>query len=271
MNIQGSATITRSDDGTYIGLRDPANLRALIFYKDGRILKYDDQESGSVVKGIAIANNGLSVCNFEIGSRSAVKILKIGNVISINNGGIKVGVLGFGRGISISQSTDDQNVPIDQKIAIGDPVAGRVSIFSITTSGVFSSSSSDIYAPEGMEFTGFGEKVGLSATGNSLAVAAPLYLENNEEIGCVLLYLYDSALSRWELVDSFIYGDVNNLRLGQGGVAVEDLAGRLDANDSAGDRVSYLVRFLVCMHLTLILLHVLIHLLTLFKVQYYMQ
>ena len=213
----------------------------LIFYKGGDILNYDDQENGSVNKGIAIANNGLSVCNFVIGSRSAVKILNIGNVVSINNGGVKVGALGFGSGLSISQSENEQNIAIDQKVAIGDPVAGRVSIFSITSSGVFSSTSSDIYAPSGMELTGFGEKVGLSAAGNSLAVAAPRYLGDSEEIGCVLLYLYDSALSQWELVDSLIYGNVNNLRLGQGGVAVEDLSGRLDANDSAGERFSYLV------------------------------
>ena len=234
MNIQGSSTVTRSESGDYIGLTDPTAVNRVIFYHAGQILYHEDALDNNVA--IAIANNGFSVCSFAKGATFAVRILKIGKVVSSNDQGNKIGGSEFGRGVSITPSAD--------KVAIGNPKAGIVSIFTISSSGEFSSSAVDIVAPVEMRNFNFGEKVGLSPTGNSIAIAVPLYNEGNggDDIGCVLLYLYNTALSRWVLVNSYIYGSANNLRLGQGGVAVDDVKGRLDANDSAGDRLSYLVR-----------------------------
>ena len=233
MNIQGSS-VTRSENGDYIGLTDPTANNKVIFYNEGRILYYEDAFEKNIA--ISIANNGFSVCSFATQSTFAVRILKIGRVVSSNEQGNKIGGSGFGRGVSITPSAN--------KVAIGNPTAGTVSIFTINSFGEFSSSAVDIVAPVEMKNMNFGERVGLSKTGNSIAIAVPLYNEGNggDDIGCVLLYLYNAALSRWELVNSYIYGSANNLKLGQGGVAVDDVTGRLDATDSAGDRLSYLVR-----------------------------
>lgn len=227
VNVQGSATVTRSENGEYIGLRDPVDSNRMIFYNRGNILSYDDPFEGVA---IAIADNGLAICCFEHSTNSIVRVLKVGSVITEKD--VKVGTPGFGRGLSIT--------PDAKLMAVGDPVLGEVTLYTLTTDGKIEPSNTDIDAFGKFQNSDFGHRVGLSTTGKTLAVAAPTYSDGIAQIGAIIVYRQNpNDASKWDQISEYIYGSQNSLKLGLGGVGVDDFKGQLDANDTAGDRVSF--------------------------------
>lgn len=239
INIQGTNTVTRSEGGAYIGLRnlDDAGLKynTVVFYYKSFILRYQDPSGQATIRALAIADNGIViVSSFLDNGSTAVRILKVTeNSVTLLQ--VKQGSRGMGSGVSISPAAD--------KACIGDPVEGEVYIFNLSASfSLMQETKVTLIAPSNMRTSNYGEKVGLSSTGTSLAVAAPAHQgPNGETSGAVFLYLFDAETNRWEQMDSIIYGDDFHLGLGEGGVTASDVLGRVDANDNAGIRVSYKV------------------------------
>jgi len=241
LNVQGTL-VARSEDSVYIALRDPSNYRQVVFYYLQGIYFHDDPWE---VRGIAIANNGFAIVSFGTATSSAVRILLVsksttaGGTVNERDSIVDFKNLGFGSGIAITPSAD--------KVAIGDSQLGQVYIRGLNkSSGKLSSTDKHtLYAPATMTSAKFGDKVGFSTTGNSISIAAPLYKIGDVQVGSVLLYFYNSVTSSWEDIGSVLYGNGNNLRLGEGGVTVNDILGRVDANDISGERLSYQVSIFI--------------------------
>ena len=145
----------------------------------------------------------------------------------------KIGVEGMGRGISIT--------PDATKVAIGDTRTEEVYIFDLRLGRMDQSDSSKrtINAPAEIMNADFGEKIGFSVSGSSLAVAAPNYKRDGKAIGVVAVYVFED--DEWNSIGSYVYGMETNLMIGQGGVTVDEVAGRVDANDVSGERTSFQV------------------------------
>lgn len=235
-NIQGTNTVNRSDDGSYISLRksnENGVFNKLTFYHDSLVIEYEDPFT---IQSVAISNDGIAICStYRENVGTAVRMLEVSEsgVVQLQT---KIGP-GMGRDVSIASTTD--------KAVISDPVKEEVYIYYLsTTFTLLQDSMITLRAPPSMAGKKFGEKVGLSTTGKALAVAAPGYESSDGKVvGAVLLYLYDSDTNEWEEMGSVIYGDDDRLGIGGGGVTASDIYKRVDANDSAGNRASYQVSY----------------------------
>lgn len=231
-NIQGTNTVNRSNNGVYISLRKGSS--KLSIYHENLVFEYNDPFT---IETVALANNGIMICSaFRENVGAAVRMLRIADfgVAQIET---KIGPPGMGRGIAITPEAD--------KVVMGNPLKEEVYIYDLSSSFKFMDNSKvTLKTPAFLEGSKFGEKVGLSKSGKTLAVAAPEYKrDDGTTVGAILLFTYDSEKMEWKQLGLAIYGNELRLGIGQGGVAVSDELAIVDANDSSGNRVSYQVSF----------------------------
>jgi hypothetical protein len=226
LNIQGISTITRSNNQSYIALKDINDEKRIVVYFNSKILSFSDPFTA---KSIALSDIGLMLVSFESSNQGFIRLLRIENSI-ISNKDEKVGILQFGSGLSIT--------PDGSKAAVGSPLAGKVYIYDINPSTAeFQSTVHVIEVPSSLasQYSGsdFGSKIALSESGNTIAIAAPKYKESGIEIGAVLLYT--KLESGWTFLNNIVKGTSSSTKYGVAGLAVDDTIGRLDVTDFQGE------------------------------------
>lgn len=231
LNIQGVRTITRSNNGACIAVKDINNTNRILVYVNSNILDFIDPFA---VGSIALSDNGLMIASFESANQGFVRLLKIDSK-NISNKSERVSSAKFGSGVSIT--------PTGTRVAVGSPLSEKVFVYDINPNTLVLENLKEITIPIGMttQYKGsyFGDKVGISATGKTIAVAAPKYKESNLEIGAVFLYSWTetSTGSSWVL-QRVVKGSSSNLQFGVAGLAVDDATGRFDITNLSGDTIN---------------------------------
>ncbi len=243
INIQGTGFITRSEgeskkDGVqFIAVKDPISKNKILTYTGGsKIVPHEDPFEEVI--NFAISDDGLMVASFKKNSASAVRILQVGdNAISKKDE--LIGGSGYGEGVAIT--------PDGSTVAIGNPLTREVFILSLDRGIINTSESTRITPPTDIENVNdrFGDKIGLSSSGNSIAIAAPSSNggpdKNVLNAGTIYISTLNQRSGIWEPNTVVLYGVNKGRMLGGGGVAIIDNnhVGRVDVNDSLGDLLSF--------------------------------
>ena len=230
LNIQGNSRTATSNDGHYTIIKTAQSSCVLLV--GNKVQEYRDTDNRTI-QSIVISNNGLIVMSFDSIST------KTSNVRIFNGGFHRYSLvydfpwqLHFGAGLSITPNSD--------KLAIGSPGENRVYTYNLDASGsVVMDSKLVIVGPASKSF---GWKVGLSKSGNTLAIASPSSRIESLDVGAVYIYVINEG--KWEQLDLVLYGSNDGLRIGVGGVSVDDNIGIISVqDDNLGRRRSFMVRF----------------------------
>ncbi len=242
LNIQGKKWITNNDGSYAVVQTAPGRLE--IFAKDKSYF-YED-EFGKL-EAMAVSGVGTLIATFsaqittsanERRSVSMVRVLDISStpIKPLHN---EVWKEGFGKAVSITPSSDT--------IAIGSPKENTVYTYRFKRGEVTRQSRSVIKYRQSVS-AAFGSKVALSDSGESIVIAAPEYSKDGIVAGKVLVYIW--VENGWEPLGVEIYGSKTFQYLGIGGIAIDDINGRVDVRTSDEDRVSFEVCFTTCVYLS---------------------
>ncbi len=220
-------------------MKDPINKNKILTYTGGSNIVPHEDPFDEVIN-FAISNNGLMVASFKRNSAAAVRILQVGDNAIVKKDEL-IGGRGYGEGVAIT--------PDGTTVAIGDPVTREVFILTLQKGLIDRDSSAftRIIPPTEYENLNdkFGDKIGLSSSGKSIAIAAPssngLPGKDVMNAGRIYISVKNQRSNQWEPNTVVLYGVNKDRMLGGGGVAITDNenVGRVDVNDSLGDLLSF--------------------------------
>ena len=247
LNIQGNSKTARSKNGRYVIIKTgPFSCALLVDNQPPQ--EYHDTH-GRRIQSITVSDKGLIAFSLDsIGS----------SIVRIFNGGLNVNFavydepwqLRFGTGLSLTPKGDI--------LAIGSPGESKVYTYDLDTAGSILKYTKKLIV--GPNFEGFGSKVGLSEGGDSIAVASPSSKVDYLDVGAI--HVYALVGGTWESLDILLYGTEDSLRIGIGGVAIDDQHGIVSVQDNNLDhKKTFMVRvcesihkvisfecFLICFH-----------------------
>ena len=239
LNIQGNYQTSASNNGRYVIIRtSPVTCVLLIDTQPPQ--EYHDNY-GRTIQSITVSDNGLIVIGLNSAKSSIVRIF---------NGSLKKSVfdepwqLHFGNGLSIT--------PTGKYLAIGSPGENKVYLYALNDTqenrGPIIKSSKKVIIRPGSE--SFGWKVGLSKSGTSVAIAAPSKKVESLDVG--VIYIYILVEDEWRVLDTVLYGSANSLRIGIGGVSIDDNIGIISVQDNTLDhKQNFMVSFNIAHRLTI--------------------
>ena len=237
LNIQGNSQTSRSNNGRYVIMKT-SRVRCVLIVENHPPQEYHDNH-GRTIQSIAVSDNGLIVIGLNAAESSIVRIF---------NGALNKSVfdepwqLHFGSGLSIT--------PTGKHLAIGSPDENKVYVYALNETkenrgSIIKSSKKVIIGPR---LESFGWKVGLSESGTSVAIAAPSKEVESLEVG--MIYIYILVEDEWRVLDTALYGSVNSLRIGIGGVSVDDNLGIISVQDNTLDhKKSFMVSSNIVVHI----------------------
>lgn len=245
INIQGNGFITKSegesikDSIQFIAVKDPISQNKILIYTGGSNIVPHEDPFDEVIN-FAISNEGLMVASFKKNSAAAVRILQVGNGVITKKDEL-IGGAGYGEGLSIT--------PDGMKVAIGNPNAREVFILSLDSGSIDRNPTAltQITPPNDLDDIAdkFGDKIGFSSSGNSIAIAAPSsYGQEGENVmnaGRIYISVFNQRSLKWETNKVILYGLNEGRMLGGGGVAIIDdkATGRIDVKDFPGNSFSF--------------------------------
>lgn len=135
--------------------------------------------------------------------------------------------------------SDNHITPSSKMAAIGFSHQNTVHVYAINENGIIDKRSLSTIKSDTASSSRFGESVALSDSGMSLAVSSPDLILNSSKFGA--LYVYVWLNDTWSPIESILYGMSNNQFLGSGGIAVDDVEGRIDVQQSDNSHRSFKV------------------------------
>lgn len=241
LNIQGILYDTKSNNGEFQAYcwKDEC-----AFQLKGQTKPIMYKESTGNIISVAVSDNGIAAITSEFlscnqGNLSCEAQFNLVHVINLFSDDIstskhdEIWREGFGRGLSITPSAS--------RLAIGSPSEDSVYIYQVQNGNINISTRKVI--KNGLAFKGkqrkksFGEKLALSDSGRSLAVADPNFQidsPNDTDSGVIFVYSLNSR-GEWEQLELSIFGSsFGYTKLGLGGVAVDEVDGLVQTIDKNG-------------------------------------
>ena len=224
--MQGNAHITRSDNGQNAIIRTTEANKII----DGITLTEYADPMG-ILKSFSVSDTGLVIACFynSIGNFSITRIMNISYLSTVLDTEVWSGL---GTATSVTPSGDIS--------AIGFPKENTVRTYLMLSDGKFDRSSlvslkeNNNYPPGR-----FGEKVALSESGMSLAVASPDAMRDSINFGAVFVFVWVD--NKWRSTESVFYGIDDLRRIGAGGIAIDDHIGLINVRQNNGRHRSFKV------------------------------
>ena len=228
LNIQGNSKTARSKNGRYVIIKTgPFSCALLVDNQPPQ--EYHDTH-GRTIQSIAVSDTGLIAISLDsIGS----------SIVRLFNGGLNVIFLVYDEPWQLRFGTGLSLTPKGDMLAIGSPGESKVYTYDLDTAGSILKYTKKLIV--GPNFEGFGWKVGLSEGGNSLAIASPSSNVDSLDVGAINVYALVEGT--WESLDTVLYGTEDSLRIGIGGVAIDDQHGIVSVQDNNLDhKKTFMVR-----------------------------
>ena len=233
LNVQGNAVFARSNNGQNAVIRTTEANRII---DESTLTEY--VEPLGILKSFSVSDTGLVLACFynSIGNFSITRIMNISNLSTILDNDVWSGL---GTATSVTPSGD--------KSAIGFPKENTVRTYLLLPDGKFDRSSFVILKENNNYPPGrFGEKVALSESGMSLAVASPGAMRDSIDVGAVFVFVWIDK--KWQNTESVFYGTDDLRRIGAGGIAIDDHIGLINVRENNGRHRAFKVgtAFLCC-------------------------
>ncbi len=225
--MQGNAHITRSDNGQHAIIRTTEANKIV----DGITLTEYADPIG-ILKSFSVSDTGLAITCFynSIGNFSITRIMNMSHLSTVLDTEIWSGL---GTATSVT--------PSGEISAIGFPKENTVRTYLMLSGGKFDRSSlvslkeNNNYPPGR-----FGEKVALSESGMTLAVASPGAIRDSIDYGAVFIFVWIDK--NWQKIEGVFYGTNDLRRIGAGGIAIDDHIGLINVRENNGRHRSFKVR-----------------------------